>query len=185
MKIFLGIITVAAVLGALAFFGLTPFKEIITHTFGTTTQGGTGSTARQFNVYGVNLAAPGANATTSAIQNTTGNDLFITAIKIGCEGVGTSQVQVAGGGLATLQITAATSTAATTVLGTNANSIGGGALVIGTSSNAFVFASSTSATPGSNSAKGYQIWPSGSFINFNTNATNTAVCTFGIDAFTS
>jgi hypothetical protein len=147
---------------------------------GTSTQGGTGSTARQYNVYGVNLAAPGANATSSSILNTTGNDLYVTALKVGCEGVGTSQTAYTGTGLASLTLKAATSSTASTPV--NGNTFLAGSITISTSSSQFVEASST-ASSGSNSVN--YVWLAGSYMNFWTNATNTAVCTFGVDAFSS
>lgn len=175
-KVFLGAVAIAAILGAFAFFGLTPFKQVVTKLIGTTTQGGTGSTARQYTVYGVNLAAPGASATTSSIYNGSGNDLFITHLIVGCEGVGTSKTAYTGAGLASLTVTAATSSSATALTG---NAVGGAAITIATSTNTFVFASTTASGSGASSAKGYDIWPASTYLVFNTNATNTAVCTFG------
>lgn len=138
---------------------------------GTTAQGGTGSTAKQFNVYGVNLAAPGANATSSSILNNTGNDLYLNSIVAACEGVGTSLTQKVGTGLASLQVVVSTTTTANAASGTTISTI-----TIATSSATFVQSTST-ATVGSNSF--LYIWKAGSYLTFNTNATNTAVCTFG------
>lgn len=142
---------------------------------GTSPQGSTGSTARQYNVYGVNLASAGTNATSSSILNSTGNDLYVTAIKAGCEGVGSSP------SVSSLTLSVSTtSTAAPAAVGTNL--VGGSALTIATATPRFVAASST-VTTGSGSA--LNIWPAATYMTFQTNATNTAVCTFGVDAFSS
>ena len=109
-KSLLAFAVVGALAGLIAFFGISPFaKQIITQTFGTSTQGSTGTTARQYNVYGVNLSAPGANATSTSILNSTGNDLYISAIKVGCEGLGTSKTAYTGAALANLLLSVATS----------------------------------------------------------------------------
>lgn len=181
-------VTIAAVLGAFAFFGLTPFKLVVTKILGTTTQGGTGNIARQYNVYGVNLGAPGSNATTSSIYNGTGNDLFVTHVIVGCQGVGTSKTAYTGAGLASLTVYAATTSTSNPANVTNANKVGGGNLVIGTSTAQFMEASSTSAglatgLGGSNLVN--NIWPASSYMTFTTNATNTAVCTFGVGVTSS
>lgn len=167
--------------GGLVIMFIPQSKTTIESIAGTTVQGSTGSTARQFNVYGVNLAAPGANATSSSILNTTGNDLYITSVKSGCENVGTSKAAYSGtGGIAALTFSVATtSTAAPIAQG--ANTLNGGTFTIATSSVYFTSASSTAVQSGSFTA----IWAAGSYLTFFTNATNTAVCTFGVDAFSS
>lgn len=151
----------------------------------TTPQGGTFNTAKFYGV-AVNLAAPGANATSSSIQNTTGNDLYVTAIKAGCENVGTSQTAYTGAGLSKLLMTAATSSTAAPATNSNTNTVGSTAMTIGTSTAQFAEASSTASngtTPGSSLIN--NIWLAGSWMTFTTNATNTAQCTFGVDAFSS
>lgn len=172
---------VGALFGTFAFFGLTPFgKTIVEQVVGSTTQGTTGNTARQANIYGVNLAAPGANATSSSILNPTGQDVYVTAIKVGCEGVGTSKTAYSGTGLASLTFSVATtSTAAPAAQG--ANTINGGTFTIGTSTSYYAAASSTAVLNGSYTI----IWGAGSYLTFFTNATNTAICTFGVDYFQS
>ena len=149
--------------------------------FGVSSQGSTGSTARQFNVFGVNLASAGANATSSSVLNNTGNDLYVTAVKAGCENVGTSKTAYTGAGLSALTFSVGTtSTAAPAVVPTNL--IGGSAFTVATASPYFLLASSTNGAAGSN---GIGIWPANSYMTFFTNATNTAVCSFSVDAFSS
>lgn len=180
-KIFGGIVVVAAVLGALAFFGFTPYGKQVVQQFGTSTQGSTGQTAKQYSVLGVNLVAPGANATSSSIQNNTGDDLYVTGLKVGCEGVGTSKTAYTGTGLALLTLSVGTSsTASPAVAPTNLIM---SAVTIATSTVDFTLASSTAATPGNSTY--LNIWNAGSYMTFATNATNTAVCTYGVDVTSS
>lgn len=151
----------------------------------TTPQGGTTSTAKLYTI-AVLPATPGTNATSTSIaQNTTGNDLYITSLKVGCEGLGTSKTAYSGTGLAAFQTTFATSsTAAPATAGGMGQTIGGGALTISTSSPAgqYVVASSTAGNPNVTNAN---VWPNGSFLSVQFNATNTAACTVGVEAFSS
>lgn len=142
---------------------------------GTSAQGTTFGTAK-FAGVAANLSAPGANATSSSILNTDANDRYITSIKVGCEGVGTSQTAFTGAGLSALTLSVATSSTAAPATNGNANVVGGGAITISTSTAQFAISSSTSPTGNS---KVYFIWAAGSYLTFTTNATNTALCTFG------
>lgn len=183
----LGFGVVAGVFGLAAFFGYTPFLKVVDNVMqvaGTTPQGGTTSTAHFYSVATL-LASPGANATSSSIFNPTGSDLYISSIKAGCELVGTSQTAYSGIGLAALTVFAATSSTLNPSSNAfNANKVGGGNITIGTST-AF-FAISTSTIGGANgSPNPYTVWPAASYLTFTTNATNTAQCTFGVDAFSS
>lgn len=145
---------------------------------GTTAQGGTRSTAQLYSVAAV-LTAVGANATSSSVKNNTGNDLYLTGMQVGCEGIGTSgAANGKTGGLASLQVTmSTTSTAAPGTGGTAIQTI-----TISTSTPTFVAATSTAST-------GYSsylyVWPAGSYLTFTTNATNTAACTFGAPVLSS
>lgn len=149
--------------------------------FGTVPQGSTFNTAKFYAVGGINLATPGANATSSSILNNTGNDLYVTGMDAGCEGVGTSKVAYTGGGLAALIVTAATTSVATPNATGNANSAG--SVTIATSTSVFAEASTTPIATGSNSIN--YVWAAGTYMTFTTNATNTAVCTFGVTAISS
>lgn len=180
-KLTFGCVALGAIFGTIAFLGFSPFGKQVIQEFGSTTQGATGSIARQYNVYGVNLAAPGANATSSSLFNATGQDLYTTTVKVGCENVGTSKAAYTGGGLAALQMTVGTSSSAAPAAAPT-NALLAGAVNIGTSTPYFVMASSTN---GAISATGIAVWPAGSYMTFWFNATNTAVCTVGVDAFTS
>lgn len=185
-KIYVAVVVVGVILGTFAFFGLTPFRAVSTQTiekvFGATAQGATGNVGHEANIYGVNLATPGANATSSSILNPTGQDVYINAIKVGCERIGTSGAAGGGtGGLASLTFSVATtSTAAPAVQG--AGTINAGTFAIGTSTPDFVMASSTA---GLGNPSYTLIWQAGSYLTFFTNATNTAICSFSANYFQS
>lgn len=125
----------------------------------------------------INLATPGANATSTSILNTTGNDLYVTGEKVLCEGVGTSKTAYTGTGLASATFTFATSSAAAPASNTNTNTLP--VVTLGTSTPDFVISSSTAGTPGNNLVS--NIWLAGSYMTITANATNTAVCTVGVD----
>lgn len=151
----------------------------------TTPQGGTTSSALFYSV-AANLGAPGANATSSTVFNNSyginGSDLYITSVTAGCENVGTSQTAYTGAPLSALTLSVATSSTAAPATNGNTNLVGGGTITIGTSTTQYTIASTT-ATIGS--PKVYNLWASGSALDFTTNATNTAQCTFGVNAFSS
>lgn len=146
-----------------------------------TPQGGTTSSALFYSV-AANLGAPGANATSSTVFNLSGSDLYITSVTAGCENVGTSQTAYTGAPLSALTLSVATSSTAAPATNSNTNLVGGGTITIGTSTTQYTIASTT-ATIGS--PKVYNLWAAGSALDFTTNATNTAQCTFGVNAFSS
>lgn len=135
----------------------------------------------------VNLAAPGTNATSSSILNNSTNDYYVTAIKVGCEGVGSSNTAYVGGGLSALTLKVSTSSTAAPAVLANNNLVGVGAMTIGTSTPTFVEASSTASTalPNTGSSLVANIWPANTYMTFTVNATNTATCTFGVDYISS
>lgn len=175
-KVIAGIVIALAIVGGYYF----PAVQVL-QLAGTSSQGSTFSSAK-FAGIAVNLNAPGANATSSSLLNTDANDRYVTALKGGCEVVGTSQTAYTGAGLASLTLFAATTSTAAPATVSNTNKVGGGNLTIGTSTPNFTI-SSTTAAGGSNAV--YNIWPAGSYLTFTTNATNTAVCTFGADYIAS
>lgn len=149
---------------------------------GTSTAGSTFGTAKYAGI-AINLGAPGANATSSSVLNTDANDRYVTAIKAGCEVLGTSRTAYTGTNLAALTISIATSSTAAPAANANTNIVGTTALTIATSTGNFVTASSTASTgasaPGSTAVS--NIWLAGSYMTFTANATNTGVCTVGVD----
>ena len=124
----------------------------------------------------INLAAPGANATSSSVYNGDANDRYVTSLDYGCEGVGTSKTAYTGAGLAALTMTVGTTTTPAPAVIPSALVLAS-ATTIATSSATLVVASSTSG--GAASA----LWPTGTYMTFWFNATNTAVCTVGVKYF--
>ena len=169
---------IGAVAGLVAFFGYSPFVKLVQN-FSASPAGTTSQTAKFFSVV-ANLGTPGANATSSSILNTSANDYYVKSMNVGCETVGTSQTAYTGAGLASLTVKAATTSTAAPA--SNANTNLAGSITISTTTPNFVEASTT-ASSGSNSVN--YIWASGAYMTFTTNATNTAACTFGVEAFSS
>jgi len=174
----LSIAFVLVVVIGVAIYGAYQYPQIVP--FGASTQGSTNTTAKQASVLGVNLSAPGANATSSSILNPAGQDVYVSSFKVGCEGVGTSKTAYTGAGLLALTVTAATSSTAAPQANSNTNSAG--LVTIATSTSQFVEASSTASA--GNSTPNY-IWGANTYMTFTTNATNTAICTFGVDYFSA
>lgn len=173
-------VAVLSLMGAVAFFGLSPFgKTVIQQTFGAA-PAGSNYTDQKLYAVTVNLANPGANGTSTSILNPSATDYFVTGISVGCENVGTSKTAYTGTGLAALTLTVATS--ATAAPATNANTNVVNENTLGTSTPQFVVSSTTPATGvvGTNG-----IWAAGSYMTFTTNATNTALCTFGVNVLGS
>lgn len=169
---------IGAVVIAGAIYGAYLYPKA-TQPFGTSGQGTTLNSAKFYGVAGVNLATPGANGTSTSILNNTGNDLYPTAIRAGCESVGTSKTAYTGAGLSSLQISVGTSsTAAPAAVPTTL--VNGAVITIATSSPQFEL--NTIVT---SSSLGGAVWPSNTYMTFWSNATNTAMCTFGVDAITS
>ena len=143
--------------------------------FGSSPAGSTFSTQKVAQV-AVNLASPGSNGTSTSILNTDANDRFITGEEVGCETVGTSKTAYTGTGLASLTLTIATTSTAAPATISNTNTLP--VVTIATATPNFVISSSTAGTPGTSIVS--NIWASGSYLSFATNATNTALCTIGV-----
>ncbi len=178
IKLLFAGVAVLSVMGALAFFGLSPYgKTVVKQVFGSPA-GSTFGTAK-FAAVAINLASPGANGTSTSIQNTDTSDRYVTDIKVGCEGVGTSQTAYTGTGLSALTLTVGTtSTAAPAAVPSN-NIVGNGTLTIATTTANFTVASSTAPAP-NGITQVNNIWGAGMFMTFATNATNTAKCSVGV-----
>lgn len=173
---------VGALVIAAAIYGAYQYPQV-PQILGTTSQGGQSSTANYYSV-AANLASPGANATSSSILNTSTNDRYVSSIKTGCGNVGSSKTAYTGAGLAALTLSVATSSTAAPATNGNTNYVGGGSITIGTSTAQFAISTSTiGASVGSNAA--YIMWKAGSYMTFTFNATNTAACTVGVEAFSS
>lgn len=177
-NILYGAVVVGALLGAAAFFGLTPFgKEIVGQAFGATANS-TNSSQNQLFIYGWNLA----NGTSTSILNTSGNDVWATQLQYNCSGVGSSNTPYTGAGLASVTFKAATTstshvtdTSASNVAVTNTNLAV--SFTLATSSANQLVASSTLSVGGQILNEDI---PPNAYITFFVSATNTAVCNVGV-----
>lgn len=122
--------------------------------------------------------------TSTSILNNGGSDRAITAIRIYCSSIGTSHTFLTGNtgtgaDLASWQLSAATTSIANLGLQGNANYILASGTVISTSTGngLFYIASTTEGVL----AYASRIWPVNSYLTFNTNATNTATCSYDAD----
>lgn len=150
-------------------------KQVMQQQFVGSPAGSTFNTAK-FAGSTADLSTPGTTGTTTSILNGEASTRLVTGVRAACDGLGTSKTAYTGTGLATLTLSVGTSSTA------NANTIGATAKVltngvISTSSTMTSFASTT-VDLASQSAT---LWHSGEYMNFQTNATNTAACTFGVD----
>lgn len=173
LKYILGLVILGGVLWAGITYPQFPLS------FGSSTVGSTFNTAK-FAGVAISLASPGTNATSTSILNTDTNDRYVSAYKIGCENVGTSQTAYTGTGLAALLFSVGTTTTANPVSFSSFAAVATNQTVATGTSN-FLMASSTLATGTKNAA----IWPTGTYMTFYFNATNTAACTVGVDYFGS
>lgn len=108
------------------------------------------------------------SATTTSVLNGDANDRYVTSSFSYCGGVGSSP------SVSTLTFTAATtSTNAPASLGTNTNYVMNISVATSTADN--TNATSTFGSPV------WQRWSAGSYVTFASNATNTAVCTVGVN----
>lgn len=183
---------VAGIFGLVAFFGYSPFIKTVLN-LGASPQGASFTTGKIAAVSAL-LTLPGANATSSSIQNNSGVDQYITGVMIGCENLGTSRVAYTGGGLATDGLQLSIATTSTAAPATNGTNLVFPAIGISTTTGYFTLASSTGslATTSVSGSIGYtgsqsvnNIWKSGSYLTFSVNATNTAQCTFGVSVLSS
>lgn len=167
----------AVILGAILWAGITYPIPVL---FGSSTAGNTFNAAKFAGIV-ANLAAPGSNATSSSVLNSDSTDRYVTGVRYGCSGIGSSRTAYTGAGLASLQLTVGTtSTAAPAAVPSQAFLVAS-ALVIATSSVNNTAGSSTPTVALGNAG----LWTAGSYMTFWLNATNTAVCTFGVDYFGS
>ena len=164
-------------MGALAWFGVTPFLKVVSNVeqiAGASPSGSTFGTAKYAGV-AINAASPGANGTSTSILNTDANDRYPTAIRLGCEGLGTSKTAYTGAGLSALQLSIGTSsTAAPAVI--PGTLVSGAAVTIATATPQFELN-----TVVTSSSLGGAVWPTNTYMTFWLNATNTAACTVGVD----
>ena len=165
-------ISVVSVLVAAAIVGgyFFPLSQTVTRIVGSPV----GSTFGDAKLAAINIS-PSTGATSTSILNTDGSDRYITTFEGACSNVGTSLTPLTGAGLASLTLTAATTSTATPAVNPNSNSAF--VATVATSSTIYIQASSTqqlSGTPVND------VWKAGSYLSFYFNATNTAACTVGV-----
>lgn len=164
---------IIVIIGAILTLAAVVFFYETRVSFGASPTGSTFTAEQQASVT-VNFAT----ATSTFIQNVSGNDYYVTATKILCNGVGSSNTPYTGTGLASWQFTVGTSS--TNVAGFTFHPYAGTMVnfAVATATPQLIVASSTLATATSSIPS---IWPAGSFMEFQSNATNTAVCTIGVN----
>lgn len=117
-----------------------------------------------------------ANGSSTSILNTDSFDRLISEAFVGCQGLSTS-LNASGAGVASLLVQVATTTVANLGLQGNANYIGN--LTVGTSTSNGTAYVSTTTNPFPNEQS--RVWPSGTYLTFNFNATSSAaLCTEGV-----
>ncbi len=158
------IIVLILLTGGLYFTKNESSQSAITGTIG----GSVGATFNTAKVGQVNIS-PTIGATTTGVLNTDATDRFIESTYYACSGVGTSQTAFTGAGLAALTLKIATGTTQAPAAITNGNTI---QQTVSTSTPDSYTASTTIASM-------IRIWPTGTYLNFEFNATNTAACTVG------
>ena len=139
--------------------------------------GVTNSTAR---IASIVWAPATASATSTYLYNGDSTDRIIESSFISCSGVGTSQTYLTGAGLSALTFNAATSSAGS-VTGLNGNTNYTYTGTVATSSANVFIASTTDPLLGGLG----RIWPAGSYLVWNANATNTATCVVGVHHLSS
>lgn len=163
LNIFVVLIFVAVIAGAY-------FFPMSTSTIEQFSAVNTGATANTSKVAETGLSLVSSSATSTSILNTDSQDRIIINFEAFCSAVGTSQTAYTGTGLANLTLTAATSsTAAPGDSESNTNSF---KFNISTSSSEVYMSTSTNPANGADGRR----WATGSYINFYSNATNTAQC---------
>lgn len=171
-NILYGAVVVGAVLGAVAFFGFSPFLKTIVKDFGTTS--GTSGT-QQVATFAFNPTI--ASATTSSVLNGDTQDRVVTGSDVACSGVGTSKTAYTGAGLAAVTFTMSTTSTANPAALTQTNYVLNATFATSTTDS---YVSTTSANV-VNSATGNGVrWQAGSYMTISSNATNTAACVVGV-----
>jgi hypothetical protein len=171
--LFLIAAVVGAALGTVAFFGMSPFIHEITQQINTGTTSGTGA-LQHAATFAFNPTT--AAATTSSILNSDGQDRFVEAAYVGCSGVGTSgAASGAGGGLANLTLTIATTSASAPAALINTAYVLQQNMATGTP-DSMVASTSISKFATGNAIR----WQSGSYMSISANATNTAACVVSV-----
>lgn len=168
-------IGLALILGGLGIF--LPRVDLISGLAGTSSPVGTTNTTAKF--YSIEMAPSTSAASSSSILNTDGTDRVIESTVADCNTVGTSQTYLTGAGLTSTGWNlkaATTSTAAQTGSTNYASNI----TIATTTPDVFSATSTEGVITGT-----ARIWPTGSYLTFTFNATNTAACVVGAHTISS
>lgn len=142
--------------------------------------GGTNTAAKQLGVVSWNLST-GTSTSVAIPANMTASQF-----QLSCTGIGTSKTAYTGAGLASVTLKAATtSTSHTADTPTSNTSVTNTNLAVSTtlatSSAIRTIASTTQQVGGKTGVS--QLLKGGTYLTFFTNATNTAICNIGVQAF--
>jgi hypothetical protein len=173
-KIISVVVGVLAILGTVAFFGYSPFLKTVVQQFGSPV----GTTFNTAKVATVEMSPATNAASSTSVLNTDASTRFVESLNAACTGVGTSYTNLTGTGLAALTITAATTTVA------NAGAQGNSNTFTGTVATTTAFSLLSSVIASTGAAMNYS-WPSGTYLTFTFNATNTAACIVGVNYLAS
>lgn len=157
--------------------GLIGYVSHQSHALGATNNAA-GTTFNTAKVAQVNITPSTGSATSSSILNSDATDRYITNSYVACNTVGTSLTAYTGAGLTSagwLWRMATTAAAITGALADSNTNYASNA-PLSTSTAVSFIASSTEGVLTGNS----RIWPTGTYLTIQPNATNTAVCTAGV-----
>lgn len=141
------------------------------NSLGAVTTSSAGATFASAKVAQVTMIPATLAATTTSLLNTDAADRWVESSFASCANVGTSKTTRTGLGLAAWRLQAATTTVAT--LGLQGSTKYASNLLLATSTAFIKIASTTSGFYAGN-------WPTGTYMTFLFNATNTAACTVGV-----
>ena len=133
-----------------------------------------GATFGTAKIAAVNISPLTGAASSTSILNTDSSARWVKSTDAACTGVGTSFAFVGQAGIASWLLQAATTSQANNGLQGNTNYVSN--MIVGTSTSFSQSASSTVASTLTFGTDNYY-WPSGSYLTFTFNATNTAACT--------
>lgn len=119
-------------------------------------------------------------STSTAILNSGATDRDIESSVLYCSAMGSSFTGFSGTALANWILKSSTSTSPTVTAATLANT---NYIFNATVSTSSIYLNIASSTIGGGIGDVTRLWPAGTYINFEFNATNTASCTIGVTAF--
>lgn len=118
------------------------------------------------------------SATSTSLLNTDQNTRIIDSSFLACEGFGSSRTAYTGAGLANLIVRAATTSTPAPSIVSNTNYASNLTSVPTTTPWGLISTSTEGILTGYS-----RVWPSGTYLTFFSNATNTAQCTAGVSYY--